>query len=102
MRDMETIVRISLLLVFLLSAAGLIWLLFDVARRNAARRFRNVPFEQVKIGQSFYDFGGEELELREYLKVGELEAQCLRLKERPLVHFNKKDIVKIDMTFHFL
>ncbi len=101
MRHWETIFYGLVWGAFLLALAGLIWLMFDLERRKR-RKLRNVPFEQVKIGQTFYDFGGEELTLREYLKTGETEAVCMSLKERPPVQFNKKDVVKIDVTFYYV
>ena len=76
--------------------AGFLWIVrhLDIF---PAKRLRNTPFSEIKMGQSFFDYGGEELQLREYVKTDELEAQCLSVPGHPLVNFEKKDVVKVEV-----
>jgi len=98
---MDGIYRILnvLLWIFSLAAfAGIVWVIYhlDIFPR---KRLRNIPFGEVKIGQTFHDFGGEELQLREYVKTDELEARCMSVPGHPLINFDKKDVVKIEVLW---
>lgn len=96
---MQEIERILLVLkwgVALGGFAALIWIIRNIDP-FPLRRLRNLPFSEVKIGQAFFDYGGEESQLREYMKTDELEAQCLSVPGHPLVGFDKTDVVKVEV-----
>ncbi len=61
------------------------------------KRLRGVPFGAIKNGQVFLDYGGDDMRLRKYIKVNELEAKCLSVVGNPLVEFDPKDNVKIEV-----
>lgn len=95
--DIERILFVLEWAVALGGFAALIWIIrnLDIFPR---KRLRNKPFGEVKIGQTFYDFGGEELKLREYVKTDELEAMCMSVPDHPLVNFDKAEVVKIEVA----
>ena len=99
MRDFGTILRVLIwgftLIAFVVTAWAIYhWDLFP------RKRLRNHPFGKVKIGQTFYDFGGEELQLRQYVKTGELEARCMSVPNHPLVNFTETDVIKIEVWWN--
>jgi hypothetical protein len=96
MRDIGTILLVLKWGFFLAACAALVWVIRNIDP-FPLKRLRNIPFSEVKIGQTFYDYGGEELRLREYLKTDELEAQCMSVAGHPLVNFDKTDVVKIEV-----
>jgi hypothetical protein len=96
MRDFETII-LGFTWGFALAVfAAILWAVYhwDLFPR---KRLRNKLFSDVEIGQTFYDYGGEEMQLREYVKTGELEAKCMSVSGNPLVGFDKADVVKIEV-----
>lgn len=96
MRDFAEIVRILTWASALAAFVIVGWAIYhwDIFPR---RRLRNHLFGEVKIGQTFYDFGGEELKLQEYKKTGKLEAECLNVAGHPVVKFEETDVVKIEV-----
>ncbi len=96
MRDFRTILFVFIWGIALVALAITIWTVYNMDL-FPRKRLRNTPFSEVKIGQTFYDYGGEELRLREYIKTDDLEAKCMSIPGHPLVDFDKKDIVKIEV-----
>ena len=96
MRDIETIILGIILGFILIVFAVTVWVVYNLDL-FPRKRLRNLPFSEVKIGQTFYDYGGEELKLREYIKTGELEAKCMSISGHPLAGFDKKDVVKVEV-----
>jgi hypothetical protein len=96
MGELERILYVLIWIFGIAAFAGIIWVVYhlDIFPR---KRLRNIPFSEVKIGHVFFDYGGEELKLREYIKTGELEAKSLSLPNQPLVDFDKKEVVKIEV-----
>jgi hypothetical protein len=94
--ELERILYVLLWIFGAAAFAGIVWVVYnlDIFPR---KRLRNIPFSEVKIGQVFFDYGGEELKLREYIKTGELEAKCLSFPDLPLTEFDMKEMVKIEV-----
>jgi hypothetical protein len=94
MREIETIIRVLTCAFFFALFAMAVWAIYhwDLFPRQ---RLRNCPFSDISIGQVFYDYGGDQQQLREYVKTDELEARCLSIPARPLVGFDRKDVVKV-------
>jgi hypothetical protein len=76
--------------------AGIVWAVrhWDIFPH---KRLRNIPFGAIKKGQAFLDYGGDDMRLRKYIKVSELEAKCISVTGNPLVEFDPKDNVKIEV-----
>jgi hypothetical protein len=98
MRDIGTIILV-LTWGFVLVAFVITLLIVFNLNLFPAKRLRNFLFKEIKIGQVFYDYGGEESRLREYIKTGEFEARCLSVPGHPLVGFDKKDVVKVEIDW---
>ena len=96
MKEIETIVRGLTWIFFASVAAAIVWMVRNF-NPFPTKRLRNFRFDKIKIGQTFYDYGGEESKLREYIKTGDLEAKCLSLSGHPLVGFEGKNVVKVEV-----
>ena len=95
MREFETILLGFKWGLFFAASAALVWLIrnLDLFPR---KRLKNTSFGKVKVGQTFFDYGGDELQLREYVKTDEKEAKCMNVSGNPLAEFNEEDTVKIE------
>jgi hypothetical protein len=96
MRDPESIILGIKWGAALATFAVIVWVVRNL-NIFPAKRLRNLRFGEIKIGQVFYDYGGEESKLREYIKTGELEARCLSIPGHPIVGFDGKNVVKIEV-----
>lgn len=63
-----------------------------------SKRLKNIRFKEVKIGQVFYDYGGDETKICQYMKISELDAKCFSVFGYPIVSFDNNDIVKIEVA----
>jgi len=96
MRDIGTIIFVLTWVAILIAFGVTLWIIINLDL-FPLKRLRNFRFSEIKIGQVFYDYGGEELKLREYIKTGECEAKCLSVSGHPTVSFDEKDVVKIEV-----
>jgi hypothetical protein len=96
MRDFGTIIFVLTWGFVLVAFVVTILIVFNL-NLFPPKRLRNVSFGEVKIGQVFFDYGGEETKIREYIKIDELNARCLSVHGHPIVSFEKADIVKIEV-----
>jgi hypothetical protein len=96
MKEIGTIIHGFTWIFILCVAAAIVWVVRNF-NPFPTKRLRNLNFDKVKIGQTFYDYGCEESKLREYTKTGELEARCLSVSGHPTVSFEEKNIVKVEV-----
>lgn len=96
MRDFETYMLAIKWAAAIVAFAISIWFVRNL-NLFPTKRMRNVLFGELKIGQVFYDYGGEDSRLRQYLKTSETEAECRSVFGRPVIDFHGQDMVKIEV-----
>lgn len=96
MRDFETYILGIKWAAAVVAFAISIWVVRNL-KLFPTKRLRNFRFAEIKIGQVFYDYGGEESKLREYIKISESEARCMNVSGHPIIDFDGKDVVKIEV-----
>ncbi len=96
MRDAGTIIYWIIWGIALIAFAITLLIVFNL-NLFPPKRMKNLRFKEIKMGQVFYDYGGEEAKIRKYIKTSEFEAKCLSISGHPTVSFDKMDFVKVEI-----